>query len=342
MGKVVTSQGLTEFVQEGKVTHVTDHKSPDPNAAAPLAMKADLPNTVNLGESPKPEAKADEGAKTPETSAESDADGVEDSDPESFARRMRAKNAKLREAQEAAAEADRIAETQFNERQLYERRARDLEARLKELEDKPAPKTPEPERKEPKIEDYASSDGKTIDWVKFQKDTAKYAAEEAVRDERKRQSDERAEAEKQAAIVRSKASADQAREVYKDFDKVMGSISAEADQVPQFMLNYLMESEHSGAVAYHLAKDDAKESLRIAKLSPIRGIAELGKLEDRVAKDFAPPKAETPTPAPPQRGGAPAPITPLNGDGTSGITTDPAKMTYKQLREYERARRKKN
>jgi len=37
--------------------------------------------------------------------------------------------------------------------------------------------------------------------------------------------------------------------------------------------------------------------------------------------------------------GAPAPITPLEGDGAAGIQTDPAKMSYKELRAYERARR---
>ena len=39
--------------------------------------------------------------------------------------------------------------------------------------------------------------------------------------------------------------------------------------------------------------------------------------------------------------GAPPPITPLTGEGTTGIATNPAEMNFKQLRAYERERLKK-
>jgi len=112
-----------------------------------------------------------------------------------------------------------------------------------------------------------------------------------------------------------------------------------ADTAPQFVLNYMFESENTALLAYHLAKNP-EVSQKIAKMTPIKGIAEMGRLEDSLVK---PPSAAANAPAAnsvtprSERGGAPAPITPLDGEGSAGVNTDPAKMSYKELRAYRRS-----
>jgi hypothetical protein len=350
MGKVVTSQGLTEFVQSGKVTHVTDHKDQKKGEAAPLEVKADTPAS-DLGktaEKPKaPEPQAAE-APAPETPDSLEDDGLTDEERRDLSERIRKiigkKHRAMKEAQEANQDADRFAENQYNERRLAEQRAEAAERKALEMDTElkklqlPAQA---PEAKAPNISDFKDPQTGQIDWDKFTDAKAEFAANKAVADERARQAEEtaaraRAEAEKQV-----KERIDAVRKAHPDFDDVLASIKGSAaDQVPQFVLNYLFESDNGGELHYYLMKHP-EESIRISKLTPIRGIAEMGKLEDKIG---AKPSSATPstngsTPKEAPRGGAPAPITPLSGEGQSGgINTDPAKMSYKELRAYERAR----
>ncbi|MFA7279599.1 MAG: hypothetical protein WC100_05850 [Sterolibacterium sp.] len=87
----------------------------------------------------------------------------------------------------------------------------------------------------------------------------------------------------------------------------------------------VVESDVGPQLLYHLA-NNPDEAERISKLSPVRQIAELGKLEAQFAQ-----------PAKPSR--APAPIKPL-GQGRAG-TSDPSKMSdteYKAWRKAQGAR----
>ena len=341
MGKVVTSQGLQDFVQEGKVTHVPDHK-PKSNGAAkpedaakPYAKPESKPTDSGASQA-KESSPTTDVSKAPEAETPPEDDGLTEDERKEISERIRKivskKHREMKEAQEAAAESDRFAETQYNERKLADSRAQALEERVKELQAKAAP--PPPEEKPPSISDFKDAQG-NIDWEKFTEAKADHAAKKAVAAYEAKQQEERAKLEAVEVERRVKASADAARKTHKDFDEVMGSVKGTAaDTVPQYMLNYLSESENAGEIAYYLAKHP-EESVRIAKLSPIRGLAEMGKLEERLTK---PP--EKPAPSPPERGGTPppAPITPLSGEGTVGVNTDPAKMSYKELRAYERAR----
>ena len=74
----------------------------------------------------------------------------------------------------------------------------------------------------------------------------------------------------------------------------------------------------------------------ITKLSPIKAIAAIGKLETQWEKKAEPAKVETPVIP---KAGAPAPIKPLAA-GTGTIQVDPSKMDFKQLRAYEAERRR--
>jgi hypothetical protein len=125
----------------------------------------------------------------------------------------------------------------------------------------------------------------------------------------------------------------QAKAKYPDFLEVVGKADT---QVPNAVLQYITESQFGPDIAYHLASNPEAVA-KISKLPPIKAIAEIGKLE----LTFETPKAEKPEPKPVERGGAPPPITPLSGSGSGSVNTDPSKMSFKELREFERSKRQK-
>jgi hypothetical protein len=345
MGKVVTSEGLTEFVQSRKFTKVENHNRANGTGGAPPLETVKGTPTLDVKplEANKPADKPAEVAKPAETeeALTDEEKALPEKAQKEIQRSKRAVNQKhkdMMEAKEAAESADRLAEQQYNERRLAEQRADAAEARARELEAKVNP--PKPEAKEPEIKDYQDGKG-NIDWVKFQKDTSKYAADQAIKDYQKTQTDHQAAVEREARIEVMKASAVKARESHPDFDQVMNAVKdTEADRVPNFVLSFIEESENSAEVAYHLAKNP-EVSQRIAKMKPILGIAELGKLEVSLVKPPSEaanaPAAKSVTPVR-LNGGAPAPITPLDGEGSAGINTDPSKMSYKELRAYHRSK----
>lgn len=344
MAKVVTSEGLTEFVQSGKYTQVENHKPGKANDAPALEVKKDAP-TTDIGEQTKADATEPKETKEPDEGLE-----AEDNDlPDRVKSRIGRKHAAMKAAQaladsrgEELAELERLAETQFNERRLQEKRAEAAEARARELEGK-QPQKAEPELKKPTVDDknedgswkYRDAAG-NVDWDKYTDAKADYAADAKMKERDAKEAQERAEAQQAEAAARVKANADKARKAHPDFDKVMASVAnTDADRVPQFVLNYIFESDSGAEIAYHLAKNP-EESKRIASLKPILGLAELGKLADTLGK----PAANTGNGAAPvrERGGAPPPITPLSGSGSGSVNTDPAKMSFKELRAYERAK----
>jgi hypothetical protein len=319
MGKVVTSKGLTEFVQEGTVEHVENHKAPKAKEAPVMEAKKEDPVVDLKAPEVKEEKEPEKDEEVPVLSEDS--------------RKYVNKQHRLRkEAQEAAEDAERFAKDQYTRAMLAEQRAeqlaRDLEATRKTVE-----KPKEPELKAPEAKDFMVND--QVDWDKYTDAKADYRAKLAVQEERKRIQDERAEKDRQEHISRIQAEAQRVRKEFPDFDSVMENAKdTEADIVPQFVLNYVYESDHSALVAYHLAKNP-EETQRIAKLPPIRGLAELGKLEERLTT-----KAEAKEP-PKERTGAPPPITPISSTSSGTVNTDPSKMSFAELRAYEKARRKR-
>ena len=351
MPKVVTSEGLTEFVQSGKHEKI-----------APLKQGESPPKLEVVKATPtldvKPTGEGDGATKSvdPGTgSAKSAGDGHEAEDaltdeektfPEKAQKEIRRakkavneKHRQMKEAQEAAEEADRLAESQFNERRLQQQRADAAEAELKVLREKANP-PPQPP-KEPAIEDYKLADG-NYDWVKFQKDTSEYTRKQALEDFRKEQAEKDAERAKAARIEALKAEAATLGTKYPDFVEVMERQAklkgTDADNVPRFVLDFIEESAHGVEIAYLLAKNPEVRD-KISKLTPRMGTAELGALQAGLVKPpsvTASPAAKSVTPV--VNGGAPAPITPLDGEGDGGhINTDPSKMSYKELRAYHKA-----
>lgn len=348
MGKVVTSQDLVA----GTVQTVANHKPGKSTEAPALEVKKDAPDLQLSGAGDKPADKPDTPAAKPEEHDEPLTD-EEKSLPEKaqkeIQRSKRAvskKHAEMMEAREDAAANDRLAEQQYNERRLAEQRADAAETRLRELEGKA--QTAPVEALKPTIDDknadgtfkYRTADG-NVNWDLYTDAKADFAAEAKMREREARDAEARAATEREASIVRIKANADAVRKEHPDFDTVMRAVQGtESDRVPQFVLNYIFESENSAGVAYFLAKNPA-ESQRIAKLSPIRGIKELGKIEDSLVKP-SPSAKESPAlqGATPKPGAPPPPITPLSGSGNGSVNTDPSKMSYKELRAFRRAEAK--
>jgi hypothetical protein len=307
MSKVVTSQGLTEFVQSGKTEDMKPEIKPAEKVAPSPEEKAEVPV-------PPPIPSEDEGLE------------AEDFDLSEIVRKkIGKKHRQMKEAQETAAEDRRLAEQQYNRAILAEQRAAALEKELGET--KKVQTTKEPELKKPDIKDFTDDKGQ-IRWTDYTEATSDFASKKAVQDYAARQAQEREAAERAEAARKFREKA----EKIPDYQE---TISAATTWFPNAVLDYITESEDGPEISVYLAKNPETAD-RISKLPPIRAIAEIGKL----AKTFNVPKVVIPEPKV-ERGGAPPPITPLSATGAGTVQTDPSKMSFRELREYERAQRKK-
>lgn len=333
MPKVVTSEGLLEFVQTGKSETIAPDKRESRTAAAePLETKQE-PQVVDLTADKPTE-------KTPAQAQVDDEEGFTDEEKAESERvrrligkkhrALKQEEALRKKAQEEASDAEGFAKNQYERARLAEERAEALDRELKSTKANPNPEGKESEGKQPTIKDYTDQQG-NVDWDKYTDAKADYAAKTAVAEERARQAQEIETGKRVQAEEQFKARLDKAKVKYPDFIEVL---TAAKSVVPNAVLQYITESEYGADISYHLAKHpDLAEKL--SKLSPIRAIAEVGKLET----SFETPVNKTdPAARTSERGGAPPPITPISGTGSVNVVTDPSKMDYKQLREYERKR----
>ena len=314
MAKVVTSHGLTEFIQTGK-TELMDN---------PEIKEA--PKTA-----PPPEEKAETPAPLPPPiPAPDESEGLEADDidlTEHVRKKINKKHRQMKEAQEAQADAEAFAKNQYDRARLAEERAASLE---KELGDAKKVTPPVPELKAPDEKDAKYQVNGQFDWKQFSNDQAEFVADKKLRDYTARVAQEREQQELAEQITKFKTRA----EKIPDFMKRMESATV---WFPQPVLDYLRVREDGPELSVHLA-ENPETAERIAKMKPILAIDEIVKLADSLKK---PAVQETATPKPVERGGAPPPITPISGTGTGTINTDPSKMSFRELREYERNKRQK-
>lgn len=339
MGKVVTSAGLNEFVADGKVEVIPRAK---PQGGAGAAEKP--AETAKPTEAAAPAAEAKPAEKPPEKPAES---GTEDTDltpeelklaGERFTRVIGQKHRRMREAQETAEEAERFAETQFNERRLAEQERDRLRAENETL--KKQGKSPEEAtKKKPAPEDFKAENGQ-IDWPAYVEAAATFAAQEATVKERERLLAEQNDAARKASEALTRERFVKAEARYPDFKETMKS--ADGLLIQNDVLAYLAESEKGPDLTYFLAKHP-EEVKKIVQLTPRAALAYVGVLESglEVGKPSGPasPSGEggKGKPQPEAKGGAPAPITPL-GNGSGTVPKDPSQMSFRELRDYERQR----
>jgi hypothetical protein len=317
--QVVTNENMAEFIQNRSVPEFVPPKADakvEVKAVEPAKDESTKVETPPRGEDGKfvkaEESKPDEAAKAAVDEDEDDADL-----PERVRKQIGKKHRAMREAEEFAREmrADREAERA---------RADRAEAALKAASEKSGPAS-EKDSKEPNAEDF-----KTVG--EYAEALAEYKVEKkfAERDARQQQ-----EAQQRAATAAQAELNGAITKVMKDIPDYAEVIDASDIDMPPHITVYLATNGEQGVrLGYHLAKHP-DEYDRIAKLTPIRAIAELGKLEDRLAK---PAKAKEPEAEPTAISRAPSPIKPLEGN-SAVVQKDPAKMTIPELREYERAQR---
>ena len=337
MPKVVTSQGLNEFVSSGKPTE--EMKTPPKikavanGAAPPLEVKEDKP-AADLKD---PHPKAEEERAPPEDLEEArvKADWSKDVLDEITRKNatINRKHREMKEAQAALTDAEEFARTQWNEKRIAAERAAQLEKELAELKEKGAPPPQaKAEKGKPDPQKFYDDKGQ-FKAFEYAEELAAYSATKAVEDDRKAQAKVAQERALAVAEEKARARVTEAQKKYPDYESVLAASTAKTHKE---VLGYLSDSPFIGDVSYYMAKNPAFVE-RINAMHPYQAIAEIGKLELTFVKPD-PAKAED-EPAPAKvTPGAPPPIKPLAASSSVNINTDPAKMSYKELRAYERAR----
>lgn len=154
----------------------------------------------------------------------------------------------------------------------------------------------------PKFDDYQG------DWDRYDADRIKWAARQAIRDDRAAQ--ERTSAEARQRDYEAALHADfqdaqaQARKAIKDFDEVVGK--AENIRVAPHVTELVLESEKSALLQYHLAQKPALVE-ELNALSDREAARRIGRLEARLS--LPTPKKATSAPPPvaaPKGGAAPS------------------------------------
>ena len=334
MGKVVTGKGLQDFISTGKVEDIKPDKAPEKAPEAPkLEVVKDKPIVdVGVKEPPKEPIKpADD-----DIYAEEDQETKEEiAKAKRFDALMRKKHRQMKEAQEAAEENDRLAESQFNRARLAEQKLAETEAELNKLRTQAPPKEPEKKVK-PDPQKYMDDKGQ-FKAFEYAEDLAAWSAEQKLAEYQANQEKQRRDAEAAEAFKKAEARIAESIKRHPDYKEVLAAASEV--KTHQAVLEYLSASDSIGEVSYYMATHPEFVE-RINKLHPLKAIAEVGKLELTFEKPPEPAKQDLATP-PRAVSGAPAPIVPLEMSGTEGVVTDPAKMGFKQLRAYEKERRKK-
>lgn len=341
MGKVVTSGGLNEFISSGKVEEFKPDPKPKPAVAAP-PLEVVKPEPVKDAGEPEKVTPPPEVTAPPEDTADDDETRAEADKSQKLKETIDRKNAtinrkhrEMREAQEAARDAEEFAKGQWNEKRLAEERAERLERENAELKAKAAPAAKVPEKVKPDPKSFYDDRGQ-FKAFEYAEELAAYSASKAVEDDRKRQAEERGKAEAAEAERVAKARIAETIKAHPDFDEVLKAADV---QTHNAVLSYLSASEHIGEVSYYLATHSEFVE-RINKLNPLKAIAEIGKLEATFEKAKAAAPAEAEAPAP-KAAAAPAPIKPLSSAASVNVNVDPSKMSYRELRAYERARQKR-
>jgi hypothetical protein len=326
MAQVVTNENMLEFIQNRQVP---EFKAPEgADAANPSETPAEGTKVETARGADGKFVKADEEmpAKAEEPAAKAADDEEHDDDGAKLSDAVKRKIDKIvAKKHRAMKEAEEFGRDEYNARRAAEARAEALQRQIDELKGAKSGTGPASDKgDEPKPEDF-----KTVG--EYAKALTKYEvaqAEKAKSAEKAKQT--QAQQIQDAAEKLGERVADFAKSV-PDYSEVMES--ADWD-VPPHVQAYFVDSENPGLLGYHLAKHP-DEYDRIAKLSPIRAFAELGKLEDKLTAK----KPEVPTgPAAPQVSRAPAPITPLEGKSTT-VAKDPSQMSFAELRAHRLAER---
>lgn len=338
MAQVVTNENMLEFIQNRQVP---EFKAPDAKPADAPAAGGNASEPSKEGSSPAVETpargadgkfvKTDEQAVKPaDTAAKTADDDEHDDDGAKLSDAVKRKIDKIvAKKHRAMKEAEEFGREEYRERKAAVERAEALQRELDALKagkSGTGPASDKGDDKEPKPEDF-----KTVG--EYAKALTKYEVAQAQKSEKAQRTQD---TQKQQIEAVQQQFAERVAATAKDIPDYHEVVEAADWEIPHHMQAYIVDSENGARLGYHLAKH-REEFDRIAKLSPIRAFAELGKLEDKLtAKPVVP--AEKPAPAATQVSRAPAPITPLEGKSTT-VTKDPSQMTFQELRAHRQAER---
>lgn len=332
MVQVVTNENMLDLIQnrtvpEFKAPEVTVDVKP---ADKPAAPNPDQPRDLNTGEFVKADGeKSKDEPKKDEPAAKAADDDEHDDDGAKLSDAVKRKIDKIvAKKHRAMKEAEEFGREEYRERKAAVERAEALQRELDALKAGKSGTGPAPAEGKPKPEDFKTVGEYTDALVEW-----KFNQRLKAQDE----SDTRKQQQKAVETVQQQF-AERVAATAKDIPDYAEVVETADWEVPHHMQAYIVDSENGARLGYHFAKN-RDEFDRIAKLSPIRALAELGKLEDRLFGK----KAEAPAPkaapaADTQVSRAPAPIQPLEGKSTT-VTKDPSQMTFQELRAHRMAER---
>ena len=199
-------------------------------------------------------------------------------------------------------ELDKI--VQKEKAQAYRKAEREAQARedriRQEVEQRIAKARPQPAPSgEPKLEQFSSYEEYIKAGIRYEAKQLREQEREQDRQAYQQTNRQRYEQERVAAI---QPKVDKAAEKYEDFHEVAHSFDA-----PEAMQEAMLDSDITGELYYYLGSNPA-ERVRISNLSPIRQVAAILKLEEKLS-------------APPSTTKTPAPITPSSPAGASTKST---------------------
>lgn len=187
-----------------------------------------------------------------------------------------------------------------------EREARQaLEARLQALEKQSAPQQTQAQSVEQEPQPHQFTDA-----FEYAKALTDYRVEQHLAQEKARQAEAAAQAERQQVITQWTKKVEAAKAEMPDFDEMVQSASDVI--IPDHVRDAMMESDVGPKLLYHFA-ENPEIARSIAAMPPIKALREIGKLE---AKFEAPKQAEKP---PVARSKAPEPIQPIRANGKADI-----------------------
>lgn len=320
--KVVNSDNLAEHV--ASKTNGSDLSSAaNIEAAAIRAMpaeviKADGETPVVATGAESVSAAPDPGEQTPTAAKERSGNSVQK---------------RIDELTRQRKEIEEFAETEYEARLQAQRRIDELEKQLKASA--PAEETPkETELIEP-------DPGKYTDQALFNKDLRDYWRKVAAEEARKQIEARDLAVAQEAHRVVLEERANQARVEISDFDTVMEQGKRSGVLYPAHMIAAFEESEVGAKLLYHLIKDDELRK-RISAMSPAKALLALGKIEQEYTPKAKGKEPDSVTTNQPVISRAPAPITPLKGEGGS-VPSDLSQPMpfheYKRLKLQERRNR---
>lgn len=348
MAQVLTNENMVEFIQTRQAPEFVAPKTSTEGAgsggsAAGEAVTSGAGTGSSDAQSLQEKSSADASGrergpdgkfvKTEEKVGDTAAKPADDDDTSELSEAVKRKIDKIiAKKHRAMKEAEEFGADSYRQRLAAEQRAEQLQREIDELKKSgtgPAPaKDNGSDPDEPKPEDFKTVGEYTRALTKYE---VKKAAEKAGEASKKQSEQERQRAQ---AEERGNAFTKRQAEFMKanpDYEEIVEGADFE---VPHIGLQFMVESEYGPQLAYHLAKNPEIAD-RLRTLSPGRVIAELGKLEAKFEKQ--PEPADTAAAATRSVSRAPAPIIPIEGK-TTPVEKDPAKMSFRELREYERQR----